>query len=187
MRPIPSTNNESNGCVADSKSCSKVFHGCSRPASSYFEYLRNGKFLLGVIVFVVVANAQSPLSASVGCIVGSGTKPKMFRVDARRIIPTWTVVAHFNSSWDSSVMNHPRNSVCASRRFSSAYSDIAISPVCFGRHPQPTGIGLFHLCPKSISESRGKSLFNHPLGRNVHHRLVYLPAVDSRSRQAFSL
>ena len=93
------------------------------------------------------------------------------------IAARWVVamMAHVQSLWDWSIVEHPRCPTCENH-FLISFIDTSVTVSVFISRPLPTRFCYFNLAPESRAKRYGKSLIEHPLGstENLHNRFFRL-------------
>lgn len=143
------------------------------------------QFVHRIIVTVKMSVASNPFLVHVLAVLRLGSKPKMFWINAGRIITTGAVMQHAKPFWNRSKMQYPRGYISSDRFASnSASADLSVTVGELRSCPNPTGIGLFDFSPKPLWKGFGKSLLRQVFRGNLDHssvmpRLGYWPAEAS--------
>lgn len=154
--------------------CELSGKGSNESASPiFFASLTNhfpSQFMSRIIFASLRAISSSPLFVAIAHIIRLCAKPKVVRVDAGRVISFGTVVEYKQSFGNRTVVKYPRSNRRSNRAtmFESSV-DLPVAVDVLRTRPQPTGFGLFHLCPKSLWEGLGKSLRSKVINGNLDH------------------
>lgn len=126
---------------------------------------------------VVLSGGNSPLHSSffnlVTAVVGVRTKPKMCRINARRIIAS---VKNASSFWNWTYVQNPRRDVCKNWHGRiKTFVELAVSRPVLGTSPKPAPKVIRqykNLVEKPFNYGCGKTLLLKVLRSNFVHRLV---------------
>lgn len=174
--PILPHNNVVNTPRADAKHPSEavlaVISSCE-PLANFYHFFRSQ---LGNWVFLAgrASVAASSLVLHVPHVVGLGSKEKMCRVYARRVVASVTNKQSFRNR---PVVYQPRCAMRANRVFSSdSLRNVAVTSGCFTTNPQPAPVAFLDLFPEPIREGFRKFLRGEIFGgkRWLHSKLVLL-------------
>lgn len=189
MFPSLHTHAELDSSLADAVLLGKCAYGHSfRERLSQFLYRLPREFVPWIVFASGRSRSRASLMMSVVTILCAGSKPEMRRINARRIVPVWTVVKHAKSKWNGSFVENPRSPGCMNwrGRVSNSSCNLSIATRIFRCRPNPARFSFSNLVPESFWECWRKSLLCKVIGRNLDHNSSF-NAVRVTGPAAFSL
>jgi len=182
------SNAEINGSWANAESYCKAPNGFSqgefRSANSY---CIPGQLVAWVIFSVKMAMSSCAFFIHVLVVLGLCSKPKVSRINTRRVVSTGAVVQYKKPFWYWAYVQNPRRSLGRNRSgFVKPFVYFPMAKIRFSGSPNPTRLGFSNLGPKSFGKTWGKTLLCQVLRGNLDHSSLSC-AVGLLAHRAFSL
>lgn len=155
---------------ANSKFLSKRLAGGSArcPYGSNFNHSRGCEFGSRVLL----STSHKRKSSFVDTILSVflfGSNPKMFKIDAGRVVASGTIVQDAQPFWYRPLVQNPRGDARTNGFFEWSASGNRPITFNFTPSPEPAGIGLVHLGPEALWKILTQMLRSKVLRGNLDH------------------